>query len=1291
MAWILQARRGIVAAFAALLLAGSAHGFRAPDQPAPAPFDTRKSAAVPARVSGTRANAVGRLHEKLSDASVAFDSVTQAPRLIRARDGFLTGPNGEGRGVSAASVRGFPEKDPHRAIKAFLSEHRAVFGHGPEALDGARKTRDAIDSNGGFRTTVWQQQLDGIDIFDAVLSAHITRRGELVNLGSQFVSAPAAARGARAALPVISASEAVAVALQELGASADEINANAPAAGVEMRQTLRGSGLKGLAGARLVWLPLKGDELLLCWQIEFTTRRHGEMFCSLVDAQTGVIHLRRNLTVHLTNATYRVYTGDSPTPFSPGHSSPSSVQPSAVSRVLVTWAAYDTNASPGGWIDASVNETRGNNVDAHTDLTDDDAPDLPRPQGSPYHVFDFALDLAQPPSAYRSASVVQLFYTCNWVHDRLWQLGFTEAAGNFQTTNFSRGGLGNDALQADAQDGGDFNNANMSTPGDGFPPRMQMYVFNGPFPDIDGDLDAEVVVHEYVHGLTARLVGGGVGIFSLQTAGMGEGWSDWYALALLSESGDNPGGCTAMGAYATRQFYGLQENYYFGIRRYPYSTNLLKNPLTFKDIDPSQFSSHAGIPRSAVVGGGGAEEVHNQGEVWCAMLWDMRANLIGKHGFATGNELALQLVTDGLKLSPANPNFIEARDAILQADLVLTRGANQLELWRAFAKRGMGFTASSPPSYTTVGVRESYDIPDTLIITPGAGIAAAGLVAGPFTPTNSVLLLTNSGSNTLTWTARSGGLFGLSLHGGTLVPGATITVTAGLSSAAAALPGGDYADAVIFSNATSGVTQRRDMTLTVAESPALAEFFDSTPFDLAGGTLTFTPDGSARFYNVCRTAAASFPTDPTGGVTLSLTDDSFAAVALNNGALVPLYGVNHSSLYIVSNGRVTFGSGDDAYEENFGDHFSRPGIAALFDDLNPASGGSISYKQLGDRFAVTWQNVPEYDETTGNSFQIEMFFNGVIRITHLAIAAQDGLVGLSAGGGMPGAFLEADLSALSACSPRLRVALPASTVEGDGLLAGAGVASLAQPEGVDVLVTLTSSDALSLGVSANVTIQAGQTNAPFSLFAADNALLDGSRLVRVNATAAGHQAGAAIMAVHDNESAQLHLTLPSTVREGDGFLAAAATVNVSAPPAGDVVVWLASLTTNELEIPHPAFAILPAGQTSAPVSLKVIDDLIPDGPQTASITAQVVNWAAATNGLTVFDNETTALVPALNGGVLQLAWPGSYASFALEAATNLAPPGSWTTATNAAVLTNGEWRVQLDSSAPQRFFRLRAP
>src|SRR6185436_9882108 len=131
--------------------------------------------------------------------------------------------------------------------------------------------------------------------------------------------------------------------------------------------------------------------------------------------------------------------------------------------------------------------TRGNNVDAHLDTDADDVADLPRFQGSAFRVFDFPLDLAQDPSTYRNAAVTQLFYWGNFMHDKLYELGFTEAAGNFQTDNFARGGLGGDAVEADAQDGSGVNNANFSTPPDGSAGRMQMYIFDGPTPDRDGD------------------------------------------------------------------------------------------------------------------------------------------------------------------------------------------------------------------------------------------------------------------------------------------------------------------------------------------------------------------------------------------------------------------------------------------------------------------------------------------------------------------------------------------------------------------------------------------------------------------------------------------------------------------------------------------------------------------------------------------------------------------------------------------------------------------------------------
>src|SRR5204862_8211606 len=147
------------------------------------------------------------------------------------------------------------------------------------------------------------------------------------------------------------------------------------------------------------------NTLWLCWDVILMGRTRQEMYRVLVEAESGEVLLRNSLGADISNASYRVYTGDSPTPMSPGLSTPISNQPPVVSRVLVVTNAVNTNASPNGWINDGVNETRGNNVDAHLDRDHDDQPDS-RPQGSPSRVFDFPLDLAQPPSSYTNASVV---------------------------------------------------------------------------------------------------------------------------------------------------------------------------------------------------------------------------------------------------------------------------------------------------------------------------------------------------------------------------------------------------------------------------------------------------------------------------------------------------------------------------------------------------------------------------------------------------------------------------------------------------------------------------------------------------------------------------------------------------------------------------------------------------------------------------------------------------------------------------------------------------------------------
>ncbi len=518
----LSFRGALVAAMALCLVRGWA--FHAPVQP-PLPNLDPPAASPGGALTAEQRAAAAVLQARLPRSRVDFDQLTGAPVMVSGVDRLLSGAASQGPALAAA--------DPNRVTKAFLQEHRQLFGFGPEALDQAKVKREFVGEHNGLRTVVWEQQVGGIPVFEGVLISHTTRQGELVNLSSKFVrdATQAAARSTPnwaglAAAPAVPPAQAVALAARNVGeeAQASAVTAAAETAALpERSQKFKAAFLLGESEVKLTWLPLDSEQLRLCWDVILTGRQRREMFRVLVDAATGEVRVRHCLTQHLSTATYNVFTSDSPSPFSPAYSTPQSTQPPLVSRTLVTLSALKTNASPNGWIDDGANETTGNNVDAHTDRNGDNLPDLPRPQGSPFRVFDFPMDLTtQDPTSYSQAGVVQLFYWNNWMHDKLYELGFTEAAGNFQTDNFGRGGLGNDAVQADAQDGSGYNNANFSTPADGNAGRMQMYIFNHMTPNRDGDLDAQIVLHEYTHGLSWRLVGGGQGV-GRQHAGRRDG------------------------------------------------------------------------------------------------------------------------------------------------------------------------------------------------------------------------------------------------------------------------------------------------------------------------------------------------------------------------------------------------------------------------------------------------------------------------------------------------------------------------------------------------------------------------------------------------------------------------------------------------------------------------------------------------------------------------------------------------------------------------------------------------
>lgn len=316
----------------------------------------------------------------------------------------------------------------------------------------------------------------------------------------------------------------------------------------------------------------------------------------------------------------------------------------------------DKTASPLGWHDIGDGSglqttTIGNNVIAQENSANSNDPVSSGSRPSvPNFNFNFAVDdVNQSPQQYVSASISNLFFVVNAMHDIMYQYGFNEAAGNFQMNNFEKGGKAGDAIVANAQDGSGVDNANFATPPDGTPGEMRMFLFDTVAQGRDGALDNDVIVHEFMHGVSNRLTGGSRQANCLKgiiSSGMDEGWSDFMALAVSALPSDTRQTSRPLGVYVM--------NSEKGVRRFPYSTNLQINPHKFSDLaDPAN------------------SEPHNLGEIWTSMLFEVYWNLIDKHGFeqnvksassGKGNTIMIQLVMSGLQRQPCDPNFISARD-----------------------------------------------------------------------------------------------------------------------------------------------------------------------------------------------------------------------------------------------------------------------------------------------------------------------------------------------------------------------------------------------------------------------------------------------------------------------------------------------------------------------------------------------------------------------------------------------------------------------------------------------------
>tara|TARA_B110000503_G_scaffold131841_1_gene207009 strand:+ start:2510 stop:5920 length:3411 start_codon:yes stop_codon:yes gene_type:complete len=214
----------------------------------------------------------------------------------------------------------------------------------------------------------------------------------------------------------------------------------------------------------------------------------------------------------------------------------------------------------------------------------------------------------------------------------------------------------------------------------------------------DSDFDNGVIAHEYGHGISIRLTGGASNSSCLSNEEqMGEGWSDFFSLVMTHQANDSAKQLRGIGTYVVNMPTNGR-----GIRNYPYSADITRSPYSYDDI--KSFS----VP-------------HGVGSVWCSMLWDLYWVMIDKYGYDSdiyngtgGNNKTMQLVIDGMKLQPCNPGFADARDAILKADKNANGGDNELLIWSAFSKRGLGYSAVQGSSDDRSDGSESFDIPPYL-------------------------------------------------------------------------------------------------------------------------------------------------------------------------------------------------------------------------------------------------------------------------------------------------------------------------------------------------------------------------------------------------------------------------------------------------------------------------------------------------------------------------------------------------------------------------------------------------
>jgi extracellular elastinolytic metalloproteinase len=625
-----------------------------------------------------------------------------APRsepLLGRTSGFLTRPSDE---------------RPAALALDYVRAHSGTFGLDSNDISGLRLAH-SYRSGGGDAHLQWEQFYRGIPVFGPGLRANVTADGRLINVGEGAVPDP----GVESIQPRLSA--------------LDALLAGARAAGVAIAPGRPGRAA-GAARATSFSRGYRASLTIyghrLAWRVLLRADDPTHVYDAVVDATSGASLYRVNMVKEANAAhVFQHYPGAD----------------NGGGRVPVDLGLH-------GWI-ASTTKLLGPYAHVYSDPNDDidGFPPADPPVATPDEIppdasgdWEFNYDAraasggqscpADPGCSWnafvagfdwttnRAQEATQLFYYVNNFHDHLRDdpsIGFGPSSHNFE---------GADAVQAQVDDGAGtvvtggpcgpapyVNNAYAIPVPEGQPLMLQFYLWSSLCTgrseyDVNPVDDALIVYHEYTHGMTNRLVTYGDGTPAMegwQPGAMDEALADFYALDFLVAQGFPPD-TAAPGELQA----GVYEN----------------DPLRTQPWDCPVGAAASACPGNGSAGSGGytygdfgkisglGPEVHADGEIFVETLWDLRNAEMAAHGTTNGLERARALVTDGLRLAPANPTFLAMRNAILQADL--SRGYGDRDrIWAVFAHRGMGYRATTTGNNDTAPLQD-FSLPPVVHVDP---------------------------------------------------------------------------------------------------------------------------------------------------------------------------------------------------------------------------------------------------------------------------------------------------------------------------------------------------------------------------------------------------------------------------------------------------------------------------------------------------------------------------------------------------------------------------------------------